>query len=167
MWAATKEGRWDGCNWVWKTAVLVPADAYSHPRWESQICFRDPGFCCGIPDRHSLIRSSTPYISAERRGNDSLSYSFPVLYILSSSTTTMTIISAETLNRTIPRRNSSVSGGTLARDAKDSIARLTTLTDEPRPIPTRSASRLLARRPQASNLVEEFIQSCKDLEAYK
>lgn len=84
----------------------------------------------------------------------------------------MTVISAETLTRSMPRRASTVSSNSpLVRDVKDGVVRLTSNPDEAiqaRPIPTRSSSRILPpRRGQPTNLVEEFIRSCKDLEAYK
>lgn len=37
----------------------------------------------------------------------------------------------------------------------------------PRSVPTRSFSKFIQRRPQPTALVEEFIQSFKDLQAYK
>ena len=79
----------------------------------------------------------------------------------------MPFIPAE--NRTL-RRSSLISNEPLVRDVKDGVVRLTAHPDEAihsRPIPTRSSSRLIPWRNQYTTLVEEFIQSCKDLEAYK
>lgn len=76
----------------------------------------------------------------------------------------MALIPSET--RTIPRRSSSASGYLI----REGVVRITAKPDEttvPRTIPTRSLSKLVQRRPQPTALVEEFIQSFKELEGYK
>jgi len=77
----------------------------------------------------------------------------------------MPFIPAE--SRTI-RRSSLIEP--LVRDVKDGVIRLTAYPDEAihsRPIPTKSTSRLIPRKSQYTTLVDEFILSCKELEAYK
>ncbi|KAF8911465.1 L-Aspartase-like protein [Gymnopilus junonius] len=78
----------------------------------------------------------------------------------------MTFISSET--QTTPRRSSTASGYVV----RDGVVRLTTVKDEdstsvPRSIPVRSMSKLLQKRPQSTALVDEFIQSFRELESYK
>ncbi|KAJ3506668.1 hypothetical protein NLJ89_g6742 [Agrocybe chaxingu] len=79
----------------------------------------------------------------------------------------MTVISAET--RAVPRRSSSVSG-TLIHDIRDGVVKLTAKPDDAiinHPVQTRSSTRTLPRRQHATSLVEEFIQSFKELESYR
>ncbi|KIM40278.1 hypothetical protein M413DRAFT_446453 [Hebeloma cylindrosporum] len=73
----------------------------------------------------------------------------------------MTIISAET--KTSPRRSSSASGYVL----RDGIVRLTGRPGEVRTIPIAKGSKSTPRKPVPTALVEEFIQSFKELDSYK
>lgn len=82
--------------------------------------------------------------------------------------TRMTIITTE--NRTTRKSSLIPNEQALVRDIKDGIVRLAARPDEAihsRPVPTRSSSRLIFRWPQQTSLVDEFIQSTKELEAYK
>lgn len=69
-----------------------------------------------------------------------------------------------------PRRSSSVSRQPLVLDVKDGVVRLASNPDEAihtRPIPIRSSSRLIQRRTRYTTLVDDYILSCRELEAYK
>ncbi len=80
----------------------------------------------------------------------------------------MTIIATE--NRTTRKSSLIPNEQALVRDVKDGIVRLAAHPDEAihsRPVPTRSSSRLIPRWPQQTPLVDEFIQSTKELDAYK
>jgi phenylalanine ammonia-lyase len=79
----------------------------------------------------------------------------------------MTVITSELRQL---RRSSVISTEPLVRDVKDGVAILATYPDEviySRPVPTRSSSRLIPRKPQQTTLLDEFLQSYKELEFYK
>ncbi|KDR75707.1 hypothetical protein GALMADRAFT_211171 [Galerina marginata CBS 339.88] len=73
----------------------------------------------------------------------------------------MTILSSET--KTTHRRASSASGYVIY----EGVVQLNNTPSTPRPPPTRSLSKLVQRQPQGTALVTEFIQTFKELEAYK
>jgi phenylalanine ammonia-lyase len=73
----------------------------------------------------------------------------------------MTIISSEI--RTTPRRSSSASNYVI----RDGIVRLTAKSESPRTMPVRKLSKLVHKNPVPTALVEEFVQSCRELDSYK
>jgi phenylalanine ammonia-lyase len=73
----------------------------------------------------------------------------------------MTIISAET--RTAPRRSSSASGYVV----RDGIVRLTGKSESARTMPVHKLSKLMHKNPVPTALVEEFVQSYRELDSYK
>ena len=112
-----------------------------------------------VPFRHPSLVQNRIYTLDQ--SNDSL-YRLPKFYTppLHSYPPPMTIISAET--KTSPRRSLSASGYVV----RDGIFKLTGKPGEVR-TPILKAPKLMHRKPVPTALVEEFIQSFKELDSYK